>query len=144
MRTTNINIPNTFEGIVNELFAGKIFTEGDKLATQYSNHPPANITETEDAYHIAILAAGRAKEDIKINVEKNKLKISFEAPTIEKTEGTKILKSEFEITSFHSAFKLNDSIDTDAISAKYDNGILVLTLAKKEIVKVENKEIVVE
>jgi HSP20 family protein len=144
MRTTNMNIPNTFEGIVNELFAGKLFTEGDHLATNHHSHPPVNITENADAFHLHILAPGRTKEEIKINVEKNKLMISYEAPKTEIVEGTKIRKTEFSIKSFQRAFKLSESIDMDSIQAKYENGVLHIALAKKEEAKIENKVIVIE
>jgi len=146
MRTTaNIHIPNAFEGLVSELFNGKLFGEGDStLAEQFYTYPPVNISESEHAFHIAILAPGRKKEDIKISLEKTTLTIRYEAPTTEAAEGTKIRKTEFGIKNFNRSFTISDAINTDSISAKYENGILHLELAKKEEVKLENKTIVIE
>jgi HSP20 family molecular chaperone IbpA len=48
--------------LVSELFNGKLFGEGDStLAEQFNTYPPVNISESEHAFHIAILAPGRKK-----------------------------------------------------------------------------------
>jgi HSP20 family protein len=142
--TTNIHIPHSFEGLVNELFNGNIFAEGDNLATHHGKYPPTNITETETAYHLHLLSPGRQKEDIKINLDKNKLTISFEAPIVETESSAKTIKTEFAIKSFKRVFNINNNIDSETITAKYENGILELVLNKKEVSKEDHKTIIVE
>jgi HSP20 family protein len=144
MRTTHHTfIPNTFGGLVNELFNGKIFVEGDQLATNYNKYPPTNIVETDTTFELEILVPGRNKEDIAISVEKQKLAIVFEAKENTTEEKTTILKKEFTIGSFSRTFKLSEKVDTNLIEAKYNNGILHISIGKKEEVKLENKTITI-
>ncbi|MGN6531282.1 MAG: Hsp20/alpha crystallin family protein [Ginsengibacter sp.] len=111
------------------------------------NFPPVNIIETNDNYELEINAAGRKKEDFKITVDKNILTVSFEKKE-EKNEGQqelkKFIKKEFVLSSFKRSFTLDEKINAEDIQAKYENGILSLTLPKKEEVKVMPKEIAVQ
>ncbi len=79
-------------------------------------------------------APGLNKEDFNISVEKNTLTINAnkEANT---EEGNKYRRKEFSYLSFHRTFHLPNTIDSNAITAKYENGILQLTLSKKEEAK---------
>ena len=115
------------------------------------NFPPVNIVENNDNYELEINAAGRKKEDFKITVDKNILTVSFEKneeKNDEKNEGhkenKKFIKKEFVISSFERSFTLDEKINAEDIAAKYENGILTLTLPKKEEVKVMPKEIAVQ
>ena len=113
------------------------------------NFPPVNIFETNDDYQIEFNAAGRKKEDFKITVDKNILTVSFEKKEENKEEenkeqNKKFIKKEFVTQSFKRSFTLDEKINADAIDATYENGILVLSLPKKEEVKVLPKEISVK
>jgi len=115
------------------------------------NFPPVNIVESNDNYELEINAAGRKKEDFKITVDKNILTVSFEKNEekndekidVEK-ENKRFIKKEFVISSFKRSFTLDEKINAENIAAKYENGILTLTLPKKEEVKVMPKEIAVQ
>lgn len=100
-----------------------------------------NIHETKDGYHIELNAAGRAKEDFKIQLEKGTLTISYEKKEDAKDESYKTLKREFSIDSFKRSFSIENHIDSDKIEAKYENGILLVYLPKKEEVKNSPKQI---
>ena len=122
----------------------------DSPATKNSgfNFPAVNIIETNDDYQLEFNVAGRKKEDFKITIDKNILTVSFEKKEEDKEdnkeENKKFIKKEFVIQSFKRSFTLDDKINSDAIDAKYENGILVLSLPKKEEVKVLPKEISVK
>ena len=123
----------------------------DLPATKNSgfNFPAVNIAETNDDYQLEFNVAGRKKEDFKITVDKNILTVSFEKKEENKDEESKeqnkkFIKKEFVIQSFKRSFTLDEKINSDAIDAKYENGILVLSLPKKEEVKVSPKEISVK
>jgi HSP20 family protein len=108
------------------------------------NFPAVNIMETNDAYELEFNVPGRKKEDFKITVDKNVLTVSFEKNEEHKEENKKYIKREFVTQSFKRSFTLDEKINADDINARYENGILFLTLPKKEEVKVLPKEISVK
>lgn len=113
------------------------------------NFPAVNIIETNDDYQLEFNVAGRKKEDFKITVDKNILTVSFEKKdenkeAESKEQNKKFIKKEFITQSFKRSFTLDEKINADEIDAKYENGILVLSLPKKEEVKVLPKEISVK
>lgn len=103
--------------------------------------PPANVHETNDAFHIELSVPGRNKEDFKLNVENGVLAIVFEKKEESKSEDYKTVRKEFSFKSFKRSFNLDDRINTEAIQAKYENGVLKLYLPKKEQAKDSNKQI---
>jgi HSP20 family protein len=109
-----------------------------------TSFPAVNISETNDNYELEFNVPGRKKEDFKITVDKNILTVSFEKNEENKEEKKQFIKREFATESFKRSFTLDEKIDADAINAKYENGILFLTLPKKEEVKVLPKEISVK
>ncbi|HVI47364.1 MAG TPA: Hsp20/alpha crystallin family protein [Chitinophaga sp.] len=121
-------------------FVNDDFLTGDFFAT----HPPVNITETKDAFLVDVVAPGFSKEDIKINTDDKSLTISAERKAETKNEADKQVRREFSFRSFKRSFSIGDAVDTTKINAKYDNGILKVTLPKKENKQDSPKEIVVE
>ena len=94
---------------------------------------PVNIVENEKNFNISLMAPGMKKEEFKINVDREILSISYEhKEEHSETENGKTIRSEFQLKSFKRSFTLNDSIDASQISAKYNEGILSVTLPKKE------------
>lgn len=95
-----------------------------------------NVKDTESAYIIDVAAPGFKKEDISIKVENNLLTLSAETRKEEeaKEEG-KFTRKEFNFTSFNRNFTLPKTVDAEKISAAYENGILTVTLPKKEEAK---------
>jgi HSP20 family protein len=108
------------------------------------NFPAVNIIETKDDYKLEFNVAGRKKEDFKITVDKNILTVSFEKKEENKDENKQFIKREFITQSFKRSFTLDEKINADDINARYEDGILYLTLPKKEEVKVLPKEIAVK
>ena len=105
---------------------------------------PVNIKETNEFYQLDVVAPGMEKADFKINIENDLLTISAEKKEETLSENEKQIRKEFVNKAFNRSFTLDDSIDAGNISAKYENGILQLTLPKKEEVKVVPKEISVQ
>jgi HSP20 family protein len=132
--------PRTFSGLLEDMFQGgwnRIQEEVNAFGA------PVNITETEKSYELKLVAPGIKKEDVKLTLDKNLLTIAYEHKE-ESTENTdKMLRSEYSIRSFKRTFTLNEKIDTSSISAKYADGILNISLAKKESVEQPVHEIAV-
>jgi HSP20 family protein len=129
---------NDFPGLLNDVFNlgfGHIFKD-DAGHTNGWAAAPVNITETADAYHIAVVAPGREKADFKVNVEQNLLTISYEKQAPPAAEGEKQIRREFSLQGFKRTFTISDKADATKTAAQYINGILTVVLPKKEIVKV--------
>ena len=106
--------------------------------------PSVNISENENAYELEFNAPGRKKEDFKITFDQSILTIAFEKKDEKKDEeAKKFIKREFSTQSFKRSFTLDEKINADGIEAKYEDGILTLTLPKVEEVKVLPKEIAI-
>jgi len=106
--------------------------------------PPVNIRETEDAFELEVVAPGMEKEDFKIKTEGDLLTISAEKEEEKKGEKDKHILNEYSYRSFHRSFTLNEDIDQEKVEAKYSDGVLFLTLPKKEEKIVKPKEITVK
>ena len=94
---------------------------------------PVNIQETDKSYELHVVAAGLKKEDFKLNIDRNILNISFEQKEENKEQDGKWLRKEYRMKSFKRSFTLNDKVDATNISAKYADGILNISLPKKEV-----------
>lgn len=138
VKVNNRPMHRTFNSIFDELFNEFPVKMESKL------HVPAvNVHETENAYEMELNVPGRKKEDFKINLEDGLLTISFEKKEENTTNG-KTLRREFSYQSFKRSFNLDETVDADNIQAKYENGILILTLPKKEQAKPAKKEISIQ
>ena len=105
------------------------FGLGDVLTTFTQDaNVKANISETDKAYNILIFAPGRQKSDFKVGIENGVLSISANA----KNEKVNWLREEYYFGSFVRKFTIKDSVDTKNVTAKYENGVLEITLNKIE------------
>lgn len=136
----------TFNSLFEDLFQNLPNTiAGNEWNSHFSNDfVPVNIKETGDAFILDVVAPGMEKSDFKVNVEKNMLTISAEKKSEVKNETEKLIKKEFSFRAFSRSFKLDDSIDTANINAKYEQGVLNIALPKKEEVKLTPKEISIQ
>ena len=99
--------------------------------------PLVNILENENEYVIEMAIPGINKEDLSIEVKDKNLHISnIEKENVEKKEG-KTLFQEYDYTQFEKIFSLSKDIDVEKLNAEYTNGILEITLPKKEEVSLK-------
>jgi len=122
---------NSIPGLWNDGFSG-------------INLAPVNIHETADGFHLEISVPGINKEEIKVNVEKGLLSISYDKKEESKSEDYKTIRREFGHRSFKRTFTVADQVNVESIQAKYENGILKLFLPKKDQVKDNPKQVVVQ
>lgn len=91
-----------------------------------------NLTENDKSYSVRAEIPGVKKEDIKVNVDGNMVSISAEVKQEkEEKKGEKIIRRECYQGSSCRSFSLDSKVDESKAQAKYDNGILELTLPKK-------------
>ncbi|MCA6475694.1 MAG: Hsp20/alpha crystallin family protein, partial [Chitinophagaceae bacterium] len=106
--------------------------------------PAANITETADAFHIALNVPGRKKEDFQVQVEQGLLTIRYEKKEEKTEKDSKTIRREFTFNSFKRSFTLAEQIDANGIQARYENGLLHIVLPKKEAVQPVTNRIVIQ
>lgn len=91
-----------------------------------------DVKETDAAYTVQAEVPGVAKEDIQISLEGNVVSLRAEVRQHdEKREGEKVLRSERYYGAVARSFQLPADVDASQAKAKYDNGVLWLTLPKK-------------
>jgi len=100
-----------------------------------NNVPAINVKEEKDAYLIEMAAPGMKKEDFKIDVEGNMLTISSEREETKEEKDKKFTRKEYNYSSFSRSFTLPDEVNREKIDAKYEDGVLKLTLPRREEVK---------
>lgn len=109
------------------------------------NLPATNISEKDDHFLIEMAVPGMQKSDFHINVENGILTISTEKEEEQEEKEKHYRRREYNYYSFERSFSLPDTVKQDDIKAKYDDGILRLTIAKKESSKrLPKKEIKIQ
>ncbi|MGN8055415.1 Hsp20/alpha crystallin family protein [Pedobacter sp. 22163] len=103
--------------------------------------PAVNILESGEEYHIELAAPGLKKEDFKVSVERDMLTISTGQYSENNTSEKTYNRREFNYSAFTRAFTLPESADVDRIQANYIDGVLKLTLPKKEEAKAVSRQI---
>lgn len=126
---------DVFESVLNDSVLN------DRLIT---NVPAVNIAENENEFHIELAVPGLVKEDFKINLDKNLLRVSVEKKEDNSIEKKKYTKREYTYTSFVRSFTLPESVDYGKIDATYVDGILKLSVPKKEEAKLQSREITIK
>lgn len=90
------------------------------------------VSEKEGNYEVRAELPGATKEDISVEVEGVRVSISAKTNSqSEKKEGEKVLYSERTHESYARSFELPQAVDSEAAVAKFENGVLKLTLPKK-------------
>lgn len=91
---------------------------------------PVNIEELDAGYELYLFAPGLTKADFKISQSDDLLTISYQKPELVPDESERWLHKEYKRRSFERSFLLNDKVDVENISAKYEQGVLQVTLPK--------------
>ena len=98
--------------------------------------PAVNIKESGESFIVEMAAPGMKKEDFHIELHNNVLTIKSDLSDDINDESTHFTRREFSYRSFQRSFNLNDRVvDRSNIEARYQDGILSITLAKKEEAK---------
>ena len=94
--------------------------------------PSVNVIEHDNHYALNLAAPGLTKQDFNISIERDHLVIAAEKKSEkEETEG-RYTRREYSYGSFKRSFRLDDNINRDGITAAYEDGVLKMTLPKKE------------
>jgi len=106
--------------------------EGGGLLSRTMKVPAVNITEQKNEYLVSLAAPGLKKEDFKIDVDGNMLIISSEKEESKEEKEKKFTRKEYSYSSFSRCFTLPEEINQAKIEAKYEDGVLKISLPRKE------------
>ncbi len=106
--------------------------DGNGIMKHTLTVPAVNISEEKEHYKITMAAPGMKKDDFKVDVDGNMMTISAATEEEKEEKDKKYTRKEYNYSSFSRSFTLPEEVNKDKVAAKYDNGVLTLTLPKKE------------
>jgi HSP20 family protein len=109
------------------------FSALSPMSAEGATSPRVNLVERDDAFEVEAELPGVKKEDIKVSIDNRRITIEGEAKReSEQKEGENVVYAERSTRKFARSFTLPTDVDDASAQAKLENGILVLTLPKKE------------
>ena len=117
-----------------------LFSDALNKSLVINKIPGVNIVESTEDYKIEVAAPGLTKEDFQINLKKDTLSVWAEKKAAEGQEKD-YTRKEFDYNSFARSFILPETVDAEKIAAEYVNGILNITIGKKDENKIKDIEI---
>lgn len=115
-------------------------------AISRASYPKVNILETDSEIKFIADVAGLTKDEVQISIKDNEdntktLTISGKKESEKKDDGIKYILRELKHSYFERSFVINhySEYDFEGISAKHENGVLMLSIPKVEVKKTENK-----
>ena len=120
-------VPTSFSSLIDNLFNESIARTGGS-----SFVPKVDILENTNAFEIQFAVPGLSKDDFKIEVDDNYLTVSGERKLSNEKKDQNYHTVETQYGAFRRSFKLPENVDAAKINAKYNNGILELSIPKDE------------
>lgn len=124
---------------MNRMFPGFLedYRGRDYYPTRYNYNgfktvPAVNIAEGDHEYTIEVAAPGFDKKDFRIDLDNDRLTISSNREENAEKESERYTRREFSFNRFSRTFNLPDTVDSEKIAAKHRDGILYVTVPKKE------------
>lgn len=122
-----------FSQLFNETFA-RAFGDQQEVSPR-AWVPPVDIGETEDSLVLKAELPGIKPDDVEIRVEDNTLYLKGERRFEKEVKEENLHRVERSYGTFSRSFALPSSIDSDKVKAEYQNGILTLSMPKREEAK---------
>jgi len=130
LRSRGSSIPSLVDTFFGDDFLSNFFDN-----TNLGTVPAVNIIESKDDFAIEVAAPGLEKKDFNVDVHNNVLTISSQKEFKDEQRDEKVMRREFSYTAFKRSFSLPDGADSDKIKASYKDGILTVSIPKKEEAK---------
>ncbi len=126
-------IGNRLSRMFNDVLGGADWGYRDSAAATWV--PPVDVLEEADATRIVAEVPGVKPEDVKISVEGNVLTIQGTKEQVAEENTERVHRYERTYGAFERTFTLPATVDAEHIKAKYDKGVLTVTLPKVEKAK---------
>lgn len=131
-------MPRLLNNFTRPLFSGSFiqdfFDDAINLGTGNigTTLPAVNITETDADLFIEVAAPGMNKKDFKVEIIDDQLHIGYSKQSKEENTQYNHWRKEFSFESFERTFSLPTIVESDKIKATYTDGILKISVPKKE------------
>ena len=127
-------INRTYPGIFDEFF-GRDSYPAHYNRSGFKSLPAVNITEGDNEYTIEVAAPGLDRKDFKIDLDKDCLTISSVVEDSKEKSQDHYTRREFRYSNFSRSFTLPELVDAENIAASHKNGVLSVSIPKKEEAK---------
>ena len=114
-----------------DFFNDRVFNTNHNVQRKNTS-PAVNISEADKDFKIELAVPGLSKNDFNIEVENDVLTISSAEKEHKEDKMPNYTRREFNFNSFKRSFELPETIDQDQIKASHKDGVLSITLVKKE------------
>lgn len=132
---TRLSVYDPFAEVFPELFRGffQPVARGGESGGSTALEIRLDVKERDGQYQVQAEMPGVKKDDIQVQIDGNRVSISAEVKReSEQKEGERVLRSERYYGSVGRTFQLASEIDEAGASAKFEDGVLTLTLPKKQ------------
>jgi len=137
---TNGNLVPSIPSLLNDILSdGWMYSPLSNWKSTGATLPAANIYETNDDFKIEIAAPGMKRDDFKVELDNHLLTVSYERDERKTQEEQRpYALREFNYQSFQRSFALPEQkVLGEKIEARYTDGILLITVPKKEEAKIK-------
>mgnify|MGYP003465612871 CR=1 FL=1 len=133
----NGNSVPSIPALFDDFFSRELFNWGNtNFSATNTTVPAINIQEKTDHFEVEVAAPGMEKKDFNITLEGSILTISSVKQHTDEKKTDNYTRKEFSYQSFQRSLELpKDVVDGEKIKANYENGLLRLTMPKKEEAK---------
>ncbi|MET0026492.1 MAG: Hsp20/alpha crystallin family protein [Candidatus Thiodiazotropha sp.] len=100
--------------------------------SQASNYPPVSLATSTEQVDIALFAAGMDPDGFEITVDRNQLVVHGKRVLAKEEQAEGFLRKERFDGEFHHVINLPDDIDESRVDAHYENGVLLITIPRRE------------
>ena len=132
------NLLDVFDDFDRDFFRGFGRPEHVLYGKNASRMMKTDVKETDEGYEVNVDLPGFNKDEIRLELNNGYLTISTEKSLNKENKG-KMLRQERYVGAMQRSFYVGGSITEEDINAKYENGVLSLTIPKKEVRKVPEK-----
>lgn len=132
--------PFMTNGWLTDFFDNDRFFDSDWMKKQ--SVPAVNVKETEKGFEVELAAPGMSKKDFNISVDNHVLTISSEKKEEKEEKELNYTRKEFSYTSFQRSFTLPENVSEENMNARYEDGVLRLSLIKKALPKEKARKMI--
>ena len=121
--------------IIDRFFNEVMPAFGNEFGVEFfgnNSYPKVDVTDHQDKIVIVAEIPGLTKEDVSVDLEQRVLTISGGKREVKQDDDVRYIRKELKRSSFKRSFKLGDNMKVDGIEADFDNGLLNVTVPKRE------------
>jgi HSP20 family protein len=137
-----------FDKIFDEFFAANVPQFSQDFGNDFftaGSYPKVDIIDYNDRITIEAEIPGLSREDVSVDVQDTVLTIGGgKVKNVDNKDGGKYVRKELKKSSFRRSFTLGQNLDKNSVSAKFENGILIINIFKIKPAIPEKKNVKIE